>query len=263
MGRTNSSQAWRRHWVLTTVLLLLALVTTLIAAVAGPRSYQTSGAVTLLASRAVAKSEGNNPYLSFTGSLTLTADVVSRELMAPGTVSELATRGFTDPYTVALATYTTSTTGSVLTVTVTGPDPAEAEVDLGAVISEIQAKLASLQTDVKPDNRIRVVTIARSDRATLSASATARPLVMIAAAGLLLAFGLPWLVDAQVTARRARRAKAQLEAAGAAVDDPADEGGDWPGGETRLVSTRIHPRLASAPAARPGPRGPRGPSGPR
>jgi hypothetical protein len=260
MGRTNSSQAWRRHWVLTTVLLLLALATTAIAAVAGPRSYQTSGAVTLLASRAVAKSEGGNPYLSFTGSLTLTADVLSRELMAPGTVSDLAAHGFTDPYTVALATYTTSTTGSVLTVTVTGPDPVVAEVDLGAVMDEIQAKLASLQAKVKPDNRIRVVTIAKSGQATLSASASARPLVLIAVAGLLLAFGLPWLVDAQVMARRARRAKAELAvAATTAADDPAGEGSDWPGSETRLVGTRIHPRFASAPAARPGPRGPSGP----
>jgi hypothetical protein len=261
MGRTNSFQAWRRHWVLTTVLLLVALVTTTIATIAGPRSYQASGAVALLASRAVAKSEGDNPYLSFTGSLTLTADVLSRELMAPGTVSDLAERGVSDPYTVELATYTTTTTGSVLTVTITGPDPGAAAADLGAVINEIQAKLASLQDGLKPDNRIRMVTIAKSHQATLSASATARPLVMIAAGGLLIAFGLPWLVDAQLMARRARRTRAGagLGTVAAAVDDPAGEGDGWPRGDLETgPRTRIYPRFAPRPAARPGPRGPGG-----
>jgi hypothetical protein len=211
MGQSNAFQAWRRHKVLATLLLLLAAAATAAAAVDGPRTYQSQGSVVLLASRAVAKPAGNNPYLSFSGSLMLTADVLSRELMAPETASALAARGFSDPYTVALATYTTPTTGSVLTVTVTGHGRAAAERELGAVMSEIADKLAGLQTGIKPYNRIRIVTIAKSRQATLSISSTARPLTLVAAGGLLLVFGLPWLVDAQLIARRTRRARRAAE----------------------------------------------------
>ena len=210
MGHSNAFQAWRRHKILTTLLLLAAAAATAVAAAEGPRTYQSQGSVVLLASRAVARPLGNNPYLSFSGSLMLTADVLSRELMAPETASGLAGRGFSDPYTVALATYTTPTTGSVLTITVTGHSTAGTERELGAVVSEIQDKLAGLQRGIKSYNRIRIVTIARSKRATLSLSSTARPLTLVAGGGLLLVFGLPWLVDAQLTARRARRAAQQL-----------------------------------------------------
>jgi hypothetical protein len=187
------------------VLLVLALGGTVAAAANVPRTYQAEGSVVLLASRALSKANGsNNPYLSFSPSLTLTAEVLSGEMMSPTTLQTLAADGFRDTYTVVLAAYTPTTTGSALTVTVTGSDPAGVVRDLGGVMAEVQAKLASLQTGVAPYNRIRVVTIARSQRAALSVSRTARPLVVVALCGLLVAFGLPWLVDAQLARRRAR-----------------------------------------------------------
>src|ERR1035441_9099414 len=106
---------WRRRFILTTALLLVALAGSAAAVPKFPRTYQSTSSVVLLASRAAAKLSGN-PYLAFSSSLTLTADLLSRELMAPATVRDLSASGVPGTYTVALAPYTTSTTGSVLVV---------------------------------------------------------------------------------------------------------------------------------------------------
>jgi hypothetical protein len=254
MDRANSLGAWRRQWILTAALLLLVLVGTAVAVAQMPRTYQAEGSVVLLASRGVAKSTGDNPYLSFSGSLTLTADVLSRELMAPGTVSELAAHGFRDPYTVELATYTTATTGSVLTATVTGSNRVGVERDLGGVMNEIRARLASLESGLSPYDRIRIATIAKSKWATLSVSQTARPLTVVAAGGLLLVVGLPWIVDAQIARLQARWAG--LAAAARRPDGQAAGGENGrPAGDPDLPDTQIFQPLASRSATRRGSRG--------
>jgi hypothetical protein len=232
---TNSSRVWRRHPILTSVLLLLALGATAAAAAKVPRSYQAGGSAVLIASRAVAKTTGDNPYLSFSPSLSLTAEVVIGEMMAPSTAADLTARGFRGPYTVTLANYTTSTTGSTLTVTVNGSDRARVARELAAIMSEIQAKLTGLQSGMKPYNRVRAVTIAQSQQPTLSVSSTARPVVLVAVGGLLLAFGLPWVLDAQLTRRRARRVE---EAEQVPEDEPA-AAGDWTEDETEY-GTRVY-----------------------
>jgi hypothetical protein len=131
----------------------------------------------LLASRSAAKQNGSNPYLSFSPSLTLTADALSREIMSPGIIQHLRGKGFNGKYTVALAPYTTTTTGSVLLITVTGPRKPDVEQTLHAVTSEISAELLHLQVQsgVKPGNRIRTGTLAYTPSAALSISQTARP----------------------------------------------------------------------------------------
>src|ERR1700680_4895259 len=99
MDPRNSFHAGRVRLMITGVLLLLTLIGTVATALKLPRTYQSQSSVVLLASRATSKPNGNNPYLSFSPSLTLTADVVSRKLMAPGTVKYLASHGFPEPYT--------------------------------------------------------------------------------------------------------------------------------------------------------------------
>ena len=122
MELRQAVRIWRARWILTSVLIILAMVGAAEAAAKMPRYYQSASSVVLLASRAASKQNGGNPFLSFGPSLTLTADAVSRELMAPETVRQLAAQGFTASYTVAVPPYTTSTTGSVLLVTVAGTE---------------------------------------------------------------------------------------------------------------------------------------------
>jgi hypothetical protein len=197
---------WRRRWVLTTALLAGALVLTATAGSWLPRTYQSAASVILLASRADSRPNGGNPYLSFSPSLTLTADAVSRELMAPGIVQALAADGFGDPYTVALAPYTTTTTGSVLLVTVTGSDPAAVQQTLHGVLGQISSSLLRLQGRVRAGNRIHALTLSASQQPSLSLSQSARPFVALIVVEFLLALGIPVLVDGRAARRRLRQA---------------------------------------------------------
>jgi capsular polysaccharide biosynthesis protein len=204
MDLRQAVRIWRARWILTSVLLILAIVGAAGAAAKIPRSYQSSSTVLLLASRAASASNGGNPFLSFSPSLTLTADAVSRELMAPGTVRQLAAQGFTASYAVALPTYTTSTTGSVLTVTVTGPHAAKVERTLRAVTAQIGTQLAQLQHGVPARGQVDADTLSITPQATLSVSQTARPLVVVGALLLVICFGIPIIVDGLLTRRQLR-----------------------------------------------------------
>jgi hypothetical protein len=212
MYLSESFRIWRKRRYLTAALLVLALAGSAAALSTLPRTYQANSSVILLASRTAASPYGGNPYLSFSPSLTLAADAVSRELMGPGAVLSLAARGFSASYTVALAPYTTTTTGSVLLVTVSGRDKTNVERTLSAVTRGISVKLAQLQGKVTRYNRIRAATLSFAPKATLSVSQTARSLVPVIALGLLLALGIPIIVDGQITRRRLRQAAKPQEA---------------------------------------------------
>jgi hypothetical protein len=196
---------WRRRPILTAILIAAIFAGSAVALAKLPRTYQSNSSVVLLASRSAAGQNGGNPFLNFSPSLTLTADVLSRELMAPDITRSLTARGFTDAYTVALPPYTTSTTGSVLVVTVTGHDNSSVEGTLRAVTAQISTELSTLQDHVARRDRIRVAMISFSPRATLSANGIARQLAIVVAPGLLIALGFPVFVDRRITRRRSRR----------------------------------------------------------
>jgi len=206
MYLSESFRIWRKRRYLTTALLAAALAGSGVALTTLPRTYQANSSVILLASRTAASPYGGNPYLSFSPSLTLAADAVSRELMGPGVIQSLAARGFSASYTVALAPYTTTTTGSVLLVTVSGHDKTTVERTLSTVTRDISVKLAQLQGRVTKYNRIGAATLSFAPKATLSVSQTGRSLVPVIALGLLLALGIPIIVDGQITRRRLRQA---------------------------------------------------------
>jgi hypothetical protein len=206
---SESRHIWRKRWKLTLILIVLASAGTGAAAITLPRSYQSDSSVVLLASRSAARLNGGNPYLSFSPSLTLTADALSQELMAPGTVRDLVKMGYTDAYTVTLAPYTTTTTGSVLNVTVSGGNRAAIEHTLSAVTGQISVALSRLQIGVKPKSRIRAATLSFAPQPALSISQTARPLIAVVALGLLLALGLPIIVDGRIARRPAKRRPAK------------------------------------------------------
>jgi len=202
MGFAEIVRIWRRRARLTAALVVIAIAGFAAVFAWFPSTYQSQGSVVLLASRSASRQTGGNPYLSFTPSLSLTADVVSRALMAPATASYLARRGYIGSYTVAPPTYSTTTTGSVLVATVTGHDQAGVERTLRAVIAHVRLALAQIQGRLQPRNRITIAVLALSPRAVLAASSTARPVVMTLIIGLLAALGIPVLLDG-VRRRRA------------------------------------------------------------
>jgi hypothetical protein len=204
MNLRQAVRIWRARWILTSVLLILAIGGAAVAAAKVPRSYQSTSSVVLLASHTASMQNGGNPFLSFGPSLTLTADAVSRELMAPATVSLMAARGFTASYTVVVPTYATFTTGSILLVTVAGRHAAEVQRTLQAVTAQIGAQLAQLQNGVPARSQVRADTLSITPQATLSISQTARPLVAVGALLLVICLGIPIVVDGLVTRRRLR-----------------------------------------------------------
>jgi hypothetical protein len=204
MDLRQAVRIWRTRWILTSVLIILAMAGAAKEAAKMPRYYQSASSVVLLASHAAATQNGGNPFLSFGPSLTLTADAVSRELMAPETVRQLAAQGFTASYTVALPSYTTSTTGSVLLVTVAGRNAAGVQRTLQAVTAQISTQLAHLQNGVPARSQIRADTLSFTPKATLSVSQTVRPLVAVGALLLVICLGTPIVADGLVTRRRLR-----------------------------------------------------------
>lgn len=204
MEPTNSLHMGRARWVLTGALLVLTLIAALAALVELPPTYQSQSSVVLLASPQASRPDGGNPYLSFSPSLTLTADVVSRELMSSTTAQRLAANGYPDSYSVALADYTTSTTGSVLIVTVSGTDKAGVNLTQHGVTIQIGAVLASLQSGSPAEDRIQAVTLSVSN-AALNLSQLARLLTVLIGMGLVVSFGIPWIVESRITGRRLQR----------------------------------------------------------
>jgi hypothetical protein len=204
MDFRQAVRIWRARWFLTSVLLILAMAVAAGAAAKMPRYYQSASSVVLLASRVASTQNGGNPFLSFSPSLTLTADAVSRELMSPGTVRQLAAQGSTASYTVALPPYTSSTTGSVLLVAVTGTDAARVQRTLQAVTAQIGTQLAQLQRGVPASGQVRADTLSFTPQATLSISQTARPLIVVGVLLLVICLGIPIVVDGLVTRRQLR-----------------------------------------------------------
>jgi hypothetical protein len=198
------AQVWRERWALTASLSVLVLAGFFGSLAIVPSTYQSQATVILLASKAESGLYGGNPYLSFSPSLSLAADAVSRAVMSPATARNLASQGYGASYTVAPPAYATSTTGSVLVVTTTGRDRLDVQDTLLAVLSDISKELAVVQGRVRPKDQIRVTTLAVSPQATLSVGHTARPLVAIGALGLLAVLGIPVLVDSR-SQRRGRR----------------------------------------------------------
>jgi hypothetical protein len=272
MDFRQAVRIWRAQWILTSVLVILAMAGAAGAAAKIPRYYQSASSVILLASRAASVQNGGNPFLSFSPSLTLTADAVSREVMAPGTVRRLAARGFTASYTVALPSYTTSTTGSVLLVTVTGTDAARVQRTLQAVTAQIGTQLAQLQRGVPASGQVRADTLSLTPQAALSTSQTARPLVVVGALLLVICLGTPIVVDGLATrrqlriSRRSRTSRRSLRTGRSPISQPALTGrrsrrsptlpGElaFPGGATRSADrqadddpARDEPRMPSSP----------------
>jgi hypothetical protein len=202
MDLRQAARIWRARWILTSALLTLALVGAAGAAAEIPRHYQSTSSVVLLAPPAASAQNGGNPFLSFSPSLTLTADALSRELMAPAAVGQLAARGFTAAYTVALPSYTTSTTGSVVLVTVTGTNAVAVQSTLQGVTAQIGTQLAQLQHGVAASGQISAETLTFTPRAALSISQTARPLVVVGVLLLLICLGAPIVVDGVATSRQ-------------------------------------------------------------
>jgi hypothetical protein len=202
MDLAASVRTMRRRWILTSILFLLTLVAGAVSWVKLPGPYQTESMIALLPSHQSSEINGNNPYLSFGGSLNVAGDIVLREVMAPKTVVSLAGQGYTSSYTVVDDPLTS---GPILDITVTGSSKSQVETTLQGVTAATQAELTSLQSGLKPANQITSQVVSFDPTAKLLTSKKARTLVIVMGLGLVLTYAIPQIVDAEITRRRNRR----------------------------------------------------------
>jgi len=204
MDVSGALHTLRKHWILTSVLVLLTLVAAMGAwtKISGP--YQSSSQVVFLASEQTSKPNGNNPYLSFDDTLITTADIVRRQVLDPRIVAALAARGFTDTYDIEDDPLGI---GPVLDVTATGPTKAGAMATQAAVTAEVQNQLQELQTDLLPKDQITSMVVTSTPKATLMVSKKARPVVAVLVVGFILILAIPQVVDAVQNRGNNRRKK--------------------------------------------------------
>ena len=200
MNLRDALQIWGRRWILTLLLLLVVLAVSVVAAMKLPKHYSAESEVVLLPSASLAAPNGHNPYLTYNGSLPLTAQVLSYQLMDPHSVQQLRARGYSASFTAAPAQNAAG--APILTVTVTGSNKNIVENTLRGVTDDISAKLNTLQHGIISYNQITAMTLSLDTTPSLSLSKTVRPLVVVVALGLVLALAIPLIVDGTVRRRK-------------------------------------------------------------
>jgi len=194
----------RKHWILTSVLVLLTLVGAMQAWVKIQGPYQSESSVVFLASDQASAPDGHNPYMAFDATLATTADIVRRQVLDPRVVAALAAHGFKDTYDIENDPLGI---GPVLDITATGHTKAGVMATQVAVTAEVQDELQQLQTDLLPKNQITSMVVTSSDKPTLLVSKKARPVVAVLVVGFILILAVPQMVDAVQNRGRNRRKK--------------------------------------------------------
>jgi hypothetical protein len=204
MDVSGALHTLRKHWILTSVLVLLTLIAAMQAWVKIPGPYQSSSQVVFLASQQASKPNGNNPYLSFDDTLGTTADIVRREVLDPRVVTALAARGFNETYDIQDDPLGI---GPVLDITATGRSQAGVMATQAAVTADVQTALTQLQSNVLPKDQITSMVVTSTPKPTLLVSKKARPVVAVLVLGFLLILAIPQIVDAVQNRGRNRRKK--------------------------------------------------------
>jgi hypothetical protein len=199
MDLMASLRALRRQWILTAFLLLLTFAAAVATWVKLPGPYSSVSMVTLVPSQQASKLNGNNPYMSYGGSENVAGDIILRQTMDPATVVALAQRGYTGSFTIA---DDPNTSGPILDITVTGSSKAVVQNTLRGVTKEVQLKLAALQQNLLPANRITSIVVSFQNNAKLEVSKKARDIVLVVGLGLVLTYAIPQIVDGQLRRRR-------------------------------------------------------------
>jgi capsular polysaccharide biosynthesis protein len=201
MDLLDSIRILMKRWWLTLPLLLITLGGVVTGAVMLPWKYKSEATVVFISSQLLAKQTGGNPWLAFDSSLTVTAEVVGREIMDEGTSAALRKQGDSADYKVGVAA---DSTGPVLVIEVEGATPEVTQNTLEAVLRQVPIRLDDIQSQggVAENARIRPSTVSTSTQSQRVAKDKIRTLVMGLFAGLVVSIGLPLLAESLTSRRR-------------------------------------------------------------
>ena len=223
MDLVASGRTLRRRWILTSFLFLLTLAAALAAWVKIPGPYQAESMTVLYPSQQASKLNGDNPLMSFGGSLNVAGDIVLREVSSPSYAAQLAAHGYTSSFTIA---DDPATTGPILDVTVTGSNQSQVEQTLNGVTAAVKNQLAAIQQNYKPANRITSQVVSTQPTPKLLVSKKARTIVIVLGLGLVLTFAIPQVVDAEIAKRRGargQRVNSNFASAAQYAGEPAEQ----------------------------------------
>lgn len=203
MDLLDSLNILMRRWWLTLPILLVTILGAVAAVLLLPWSYESKATTVFLASSVQAKQTDGNPWMIFDRSLTITAEVVGREMMDDRTIAAIHARGLMSTYTVMVAA---NSIGPVLAITVTGKNNNDTAGTLNAVMQMIPDKLQQIQADggVPPNARIRMEVISSSPQPTLKTTSKIRTLAIILFLGIGLTVFVPLFTES-LSARRSGR----------------------------------------------------------
>lgn len=247
MDVSGALHTLRKHWILTSVLVLLTLIAAMEAWAKIPGPYQSSSQVVFLASQQASKPNGSNPYLSFDDTLGTTADIVRREVLDPRVVAALAARGFTETYDIQDDPLGI---GPVLDITATGRTQAGVTATQAAVTADVQTALQQLQSDVLPKDQITSMVVTSTPKPTLLVSKKARPVVAVLVLGFILILAIPQVVDA-VQKRGSNRRKKGGQRPWARIETPASAFSSSDGSKSSQLTPTVGQRTETNGKAEP------------
>ncbi|MCW2881884.1 MAG: chain length determinant protein [Sphaerisporangium sp.] len=209
MDLLDSLRALLRRWPVTVALMAVTLAATVGALIAIPWQYESKATVVFLSSRKGSQPVGGNPWLAFDASLTITAEVIARNMSDERTLQKLKDEGNTATFTVGLAQ---DSRGPLLDITATGPDPKVAQATMDTLVTLSQARLTEMQrkSAIVPDATIRAELVTSTDKAQVTPQAKIRLLVIIFAGGMLLTIGVPLFLESMAQKRRRQAQSGQV-----------------------------------------------------
>ena len=223
MDLVASGRTLRRRWILTSFLFLLTLVAALAAWVKLPGPYQAESMIVLYPSQQASKPNGDNPLMSFGGSLNVAGDIVLRQVSSPSYAAQLAARGYTSSFTIV---DDPNTTGPILDITVTGSNQGQVAQTLTGVTAAVRNQLTAIQANYKPVNRITSQVVSNQPTPKLLVTKKARTVVIVLGLGLILTFMIPQVVDAEIAKRRGargQRVNSRFASAAEYADSPSEQ----------------------------------------
>lgn len=191
-----------RRWYVSFPVMLAAALAAYSITSKVPSSYQVTGSVILsVPNSAVDTPDGrrNNPYLAFSGSLSITAHALVRVLDSPEERRRFAGEGLRRDYVIQ-----TEANFPGIRVAVLGKDGATAIRTAQRLIELIGQRLTTLedQSGAPPDQRIGIRVLDPPTSATELPPSVARVAAMIGGLGLAAATGLALVLEALARSRK-------------------------------------------------------------
>jgi hypothetical protein len=260
-----------RHRLLTLPVFLIMMVGVVYAVLWGPRSYDSATSYVFISPRpptaqeiaadpSLAGASAANPYLRATSDPSLAAQVVVSKLSSEVTAKALVDQGIQPEFT-ALPGGGGGGGSAIVTITSTAGTPALSLRQMSVLGDQLVAILkdAQLANGADPRYLISAIQIDASVNAIEKVSSRLRTVVVVAAGGVVLLFGVLSIAQARENSRR-RRSGIAVEPAPPTLAATSASNGLHPSGTATPVSS---PPFIRSPAAPDQPDDPGRPTPPR